>query len=188
MEYPTVSRDPKRQARYEEMRRAGESHNIAELLAIGRFPYFMSDDIFIKGRFCSDRDKNGEDEIRRRRKAEAAGVSTNGKEYFSGLADFPDDPTAWAGSRDEVREIAKRKGMTVHGMVEYRPPEHEPEPERPYTVSPSLVESELVAKMEENPGADMEKVREDLIRLRSGEVDPSPLRVKDYEVEAFWEE
>src|SRR5512135_1205873 len=126
MEYPTVSRDPERQARYEEMRRAGESHNIAELLAIGRFPYFMSDDIFIKGRFCSDRDKNGEDEIRRRRKAEAAGVSTNGKEYFSGLADFPDDPTAWAGSRDEVREIAKRKGMTVHGMVEYRPPQVEP--------------------------------------------------------------
>lgn len=188
MEYPIVSRDPARQARYVAMREAGESHNMAEILATGKCPGFTTDDMFIKGRFCSDRGKNGEDELRRIRKAEAAGVSTTGKEYFSSLADYPDDPTAWAGSRDEVREIARRKGMTVHGMVEYQPPEVEPIPEQPYRVGEDLIRNELDARMSENPGADRESIREHLLDLRSGTIDPNPLRVGDYEAEAFWEE
>lgn len=45
-----------------------------------------------------------------RRMAEAAGVSTSGKVYQSGLARYPGDPFAWVGDLDEAKAKIRTQG------------------------------------------------------------------------------
>lgn len=181
-----VSKDPEVQAFYEAMRLSGESHNLAECLALKKFPSFTSDDIFIKGTLCSDRGKVGPEELWLKQKAEAVGVSTTGKMYMRGLADYPGDPTAWVSDSHDVLEVARRKNYSVDGLVKYRAHEVEPMPDVP--IDPALVEMEVQALAAEDPGARIEDLREQVTALRSGTADPNPLRVKDYGDDVFTED
>ena len=105
--FPIVSSDLVVQARYENMRLDGQSHNMAEMLATRSFPGVKTDAVVNEGKFSGDRGKVGPHQLWLKQQAEAAGVSTAGKWYCSGLASFPGDPTAWVGDRGDVLRIAR---------------------------------------------------------------------------------
>jgi len=62
--------------------------------------------------------------------AKAAGISTEGKYYQSGLADKrgPADPMAWIDSASDIKRVAQLRNLHVTGIVEHTA--HEVEPQR----------------------------------------------------------
>lgn len=163
--------------RYREMRLAGESHSMAEMLATRTFPGIKTDAIFNERKFSSDSGLVGAEQTWLRAQAESAGVSTNGKWYCRGLASFPGDPTAWVGDRGDVLRIAREKNMTVHGYVEHKG--HEVDPGGDIDIAEDLLSNEVQDIMDSNPGANFEEVQAKVHELRTGRVDPNPLRVED---------
>lgn len=165
-------------ARYITMRVRGESRNIAEILATRRYPGLKTDAIFNESKFSGQ--STGECAARGtwlRQQAEAAGVSTTGKWYCSGLASYPGDPTAWVDSRGDVLRIAREKNMTVHGYVEHQG--HETDPGGDIPIADDIIDNEVADILEENPGARADDVREHVYALRTGAIDPNPLLVQD---------
>lgn len=127
---PTISDDPAVQARYVEMRRNGESHNMAEMLATRSFPGFSTDDTFMRGW------KTGEQFADNpalgnyyRQVAESQGCSTQGKAYISGLAEYPGDPRAWVGGKSDVLAVARERNLNVEGLVSHRGYTPDPTPD-----------------------------------------------------------
>jgi hypothetical protein len=159
------------------MRLSGESHNIAEVLATRRFSGLRTDAIFNEGKFSSDKGKVGPHEVWLREQADAAGVSTNGKWYCSGLASFPGDPTAWVGDRSDVLRIAREKNFTVEGYVEHKG--HQADPGDDVKIADELVEAEVRDILDSCPDAKPDDVREEVYAVRSGSVDYNPLCVQD---------
>ena len=163
------------------MRLAGQSHRMAEMLATRTFPGVKTDSIFNEGKFSSDRGKVGPEEVWLREQAEAAGVSTNGRWYCKGLASFPGDPTAWVDGRGDVLRIARAKNMTVYGYVEHKGRQTDPGVDTP--IADDIVDDEVRDILDSCPGARVEDVRERVHALRSGRIDPNPLRVTDHNFE-----
>jgi hypothetical protein len=175
---PTISRNPFIQERYEIMRLRGESHNMAEILATRKFPGSRTDREFNAGRVNGNQFEHvpGLGDYYRKI-AEEAGVSVTGKFYCSGLASWPGDPTAWVSDRGDVLRVAREKGLRVSGHVDYDP--GEPTPAADVPIADDLVESEVEDILESNPGASADDVRDRVIQLRTGQVDPNPLLVAD---------
>lgn len=167
---------PQRQ-RYREMRVAGESHNMAEMLATRSFPGLRTDAIFNEGRFSSDAGKVGPEQLWLKQQAEAAGVSTNGKWYCRGLASFPGDPTAWVSDRGDVLRVAREKNMNVEGYVEHKA--HHVDPGDDISIADDIIESEVREILEACPEANADDVREEVYAVRTGAVDNNPLCVED---------
>lgn len=67
------------------------------------------------------------------REARAAGISVSGKFYCSGLADerMHCDPEAWIDSAGDIKRVAEKRNLTVHGIVEHRRRETPPTPSKP---------------------------------------------------------
>lgn len=164
---------------YWKMRKNGESHRMAEMLATRSFPGIKSDAIFNEGRFSGEAGRIGVEQRWLQEQAEAVGVSTTGKFYCRGLADFPGDPTAWVSDRGDVLRVAREKNMTVHGYVEHKG--RQVEPNADVRIADDLVEGEVDEIMAECPDADRETVREEVFAVRTGGVDPNDLRVGDYD-------
>jgi hypothetical protein len=175
---PLVSEDPQVQRRYEELRRGGQSHNFAEMLATRSFPGFVTDDDFNRG-------KNNGRQFERtpwlgdqyKSVADRAGVSTTGKWYCSGLAAYPGDPRAWVSGRSDVLSIARERNLNVEGLVNHKAHETEPaELKRDY-IAPDILQREadkfidLGMKPSEAIAAAWD--------LRTGRNDPHPLLVED---------
>jgi hypothetical protein len=179
IEFPIVSRSEEIQAKYEQMRLEGQSHNIAEMLATRSFPGVKTDAIFNEGKFSGDSWMVGPEQQWLRNRAETAGVSTTGKWYCRGLADFPGDPTAWVDGRGDVMRIAAEKNMTVHGYVEQQG--HEVDPGGDVPIADELISDEVQDILDAHPGASPEAVRDEVYQLRTGAVDTNALRVGDYD-------
>jgi hypothetical protein len=62
------------------------------------------------------------------REAKAAGISTSGKFYCSGLADsrMHEDPAAWIDSVSDIKKVAAERNLTIHGCVETKGVQMEP--------------------------------------------------------------
>lgn len=179
-DYPYASRLNSAQLlEYMKMRFSGESHTMSELLASRSFPGIKTDAIFNEGRFSGEAGRIGMEQRWLQEQAEAVGVSTTGKFYCRGLADFPGDPTAWVSDRGDVLRVAREKNMTVHGYVEHEG--RQVEPAADVRIADDLVEGEVNEIMAECPGADREMVREEVFAVRTGGVDPNDLRVGDYD-------
>jgi hypothetical protein len=176
-DYP-ISRDFDVQVRYWQMRFRGQSHNLAEMLATRSFPGVKTDATFNHGR-CNGNQFETHPALgdQYRRLADAAGVSTTGKFYSSGLADFPGDPTAWVSDRGDVLRVARLKGMRVRGDVEHDPGEREPMPDVP--IAPEIVKGFVDDYMTQDTGERRADVEERFTRLLTGEVDDNPLLVQD---------
>ncbi|HUU84203.1 MAG TPA: hypothetical protein VM243_11935 [Phycisphaerae bacterium] len=116
-----ISDNPAVQARYEQMRAAGESHNIAEMLATRQAPRSVTDREFLSGE-CSGNQFVGDEKTgnRYRAIAEAAGVSVTGKVYKGSLARFPGDPKAWVNGRGDVKRRCIEENWSCDGMVTHR--------------------------------------------------------------------
>lgn len=175
---PTVSTDLDVQFRYARMRFSGESHNMAEMLATRTFPGVKTDAVFNNGKFSGDSGKIGPQQLWLKQQAEAAGVSTNGKWYCSGLADFPGDPTAWIDSRNDVLRIAETKNMTVHGYVEHQG--RQVAPVEDVEIADDLVRSEVEDIVESNPGINESDVWDQVYQTRTGKIDNNPLLCEDH--------
>ena len=87
---------------------------------------------FFEGRMVSEYDSGvGQMQLAM---AHKAGINTTGKIYVSGLADAdkgPGTPEAWVAHPDDIVAVAKMKGRSVTGCVNYTAPEREPEPDIP---------------------------------------------------------
>lgn len=179
--WPGVSHDTRIQNRYVELRMNGQSHNMAEVLATRSFPGTRTDREFQLGR-CNG--NQFEDTPARgnwyRQAAESRGVSTTGKFYHDGLAQYPGDPLAWVSDRSDVLRVARERGLRLSGMVDYEPPDfrgHAPSPDLP--IDPGIVAAEVDDIMDSDPGLRRGDVEEKVYALRTGAIDPNPLLVKD---------
>jgi len=158
---------------------------MALLLASRSFPKLRTDIEFNKGR-CNGNQFEATPGLGDyyRGVAESHGVSTTGKYYCSGLADFPGDPTAWVSNRGDVLSVARAKNMTVRGQVE-----HEGRPVDvgipSVVVADDILDDEIAQLVDENPDLDRTQIREDLIALRSGSIDPNPLKVEHTDTNYF---
>jgi hypothetical protein len=130
MDWPTISDDPVVQRHYEEMRMAGESHNLSEMLALRAPPMSNTDREFLQGHVNGNQFEGSEDiGDQYKREAEAAGVSTTGKVYLGGLAAFPGDPKAWVAGRGDFQKVVEERGWGCEGAVNVTAPQKAPIPD-----------------------------------------------------------
>lgn len=133
MSYETISDNPQVQAEYEAMREAGESHNMAEMLALQAFPFGRDENrILMQGK-------------------------ESGKFYSSGLARFQGDPRAIVSSAADIRRIAQEDGLIVKGTVNVSQPEKPPTPSVP--IAKDIVERAVKVEIAKDPGK-AKKVRQ----------------------------
>lgn len=165
--------------RYLECRANGCSRRLAASLALKRFPAIKTDSIFNEGRVNGNQFEHCPRQGDFLRKiAEEAGVSTTGKYYCRGLAEYPGDPMAWVSDRGDVLRVARAKNLNiVDGYVTHKARDVEPMADVP--IAADLVEDEVADILDANPGAKPELVRDEVYRLRTGQVDPNPLVLKE---------
>lgn len=180
----SLGRSFEQQVFYWTMRKQGQSHNMAELLALRKFPGVKgTDSQFMAGTHCQD------DMIDRTRyeAAQSKGVDTNGKRYLSSLARYPNDPEAWVSGLSDVRRVVTDRGWNCSGAVDYSgfdPSQHERPADTP--IARDIVEQHVSACLaaydegERSPqliGDIQERVTQEL----TGQISFTDLRVDDYE-------
>lgn len=155
---PIVSGNPEEQAVYERMRSEGQSHKMAEMLATRSFPGLKTDTAF-----CAGIRKDTNVPKSYRDKAKKAGVTTDGKQYYRSLAEYPGDPRAWQDSRSGIEKLCRERGWGCDGRVEVSLPEQAPSDDR-IAVADDIVREEVAAIAEKDPGAVSTKAkREQLV-------------------------
>lgn len=165
-------------ARYLRMRLSGESHNMAEMLALKAFPGVHGlDSTFMVGTHHQDSVLDNY----RYHAAQDAGIDTNGKRYLSGMARFPNDPEAWVSGRDDVVRLCESRGWNSHGMVEYEAPSIDRAPEPDIPIAKDIVDQHVAACLRAFPEGDhtpqlKEDIRESVTQELSGaiEIDDAP--------------
>lgn len=124
--YPIVSENPREQERYEQLRREGQSHNLAEMFATRSFPAISgTQSIFMKG--CQ------------------------GKKWISQLGP-KSDPEAWVTGPDDVSDVCKRRGYSCEGMVRVKGPNYEVPDNQPYKPSDAIIAQEARNMIAMDPG------------------------------------
>lgn len=152
-DYPTVSEDPVVQAFYVRCRQCGESHNVADMLAQQQPPMSDSDKEFLEGRGgCYDQFPGPMAPVgeRYRKMAEEAGVSTTGKVYLGGLAQYPGDVRAWVSDKSDVKRVCEEQGMSCEGAVKVKAPA-DAAPSPGVGIADDLIEEVVLEKMEADP-------------------------------------
>jgi hypothetical protein len=149
-ELPTISPYPEIQESYVRMRRGGQSHNMAEMLAV-RIPSGTrnTDRAFLEGRHSSyglEATKMPEDYIRI---AKQAGVNPHGKVYVSQLASKRGDPRAWVSSLGEVGDRCRESGRGCSALGIKAP---EPPPTQQIRLAEDIVQEEMGKALVKNPG------------------------------------
>lgn len=151
--WPVVSTNVAVQAAYEEMRRKGESHRVAEMLATRETPSLNTDATFLQG-YCNGNQFEKSQYLGDyyRRVAEKLGQNVNGKVYLSSIARFPGDPMAWVNSKADVVAQCERAGFGCDGAVKVKPrEEEEEEKEGVAEVAEDIVMERCLQKLEANP-------------------------------------
>jgi hypothetical protein len=145
------------QRHYRKMIADGQTPRWAEMCALQQAPgVHGTNDSWMKGR------KNGEwlDALPTKqakwmlKEAKAAGISTEGKYYMSGIADSRAhlDRDAWVSDREDVLRVAKKRKLELRGQINYQPSGPPEPPKRANGLNPRLV-SELAKKeMASEPG------------------------------------
>lgn len=84
------------------------------MIVAGRPPLAVTDDTFFNGWHSAGGAQFGNANRPTREgylgEARRAGVSTNGKVYMHGLADYPGDPRAWVSTRGEIVKRLEERG------------------------------------------------------------------------------
>lgn len=170
-QFPIISGDPVVQDLYVQLRMAGESHGIAEVLATRSFPGVRTDSEFNKGR-CNGNQFEHHPGLGDyyRGVAEAEGQSTTGKTYISQLARYPGDPEAWVSGRGDVERVCRDRGWGCSGAgVEIKTGDRKPADD--VKIAPDIIEREVTEYIESHPGERLsrEGVREKLLPILSGD-------------------
>lgn len=162
MRFPTISADPTIQDAYEGMRRRGESHNLAEMLALQAVPQIVTDNTFLTGHANGSQfEKRPEMGDFYRRRAEAGGQNVKGKVYLSGLAEYPGDPRAWVSGRGDVQKVCEERGYGCDGAVTVKR-DRSVEPPPPVDVADDIVDehAQMIVAKEPERGRTPEKKAE----------------------------
>ena len=145
MKYPKVSDNPEIQSLYEEIRRGGESHKLAEMLALRQVPNLQTDTRWLAG--MKD--------------------TGHGHAFYSHQMQRP------ISSKSDVRRWCEETGGGCEDLgIEPRPPEEDPW-SKPYRVADSIVEREVERIEEQEWGGRMPEqkraaVKEELAVEMSG--------------------
>ncbi len=163
---------------YFTMRRKGESHRLALLLATRSFPSVRTDSTFLADR-ANGRQFEGCPQLGDAYKqiAEAHGASVTGKVYLSQLAEFPGDPQAWVSGRGDVERVCRDRGYSVEGAVNFKSGPRDPTPE--IEVGEDIVESAVHDILADAPLRDRREVAEQARERLTAKVDNHPLLVSD---------
>jgi hypothetical protein len=167
--FPRVSHNNSVQEAYERMRRDGQSHNMAEMLACRSVPGIRTDSTFM-------RDANARSAhvpLSARKAAKKAGVSTDGKVFMTQLADSPNDPKAWVSGKGDIKRICETRGWSCEGAVNVKgaPVEHDTDAD--YRVADDLVMKAATKEAEKDPGlVSTKKRRENLIESTREKLQP----------------
>lgn len=158
--FQTISDNPEVQAHYEQCRRQGTSHTLAEMMATQIAPFLMTDKVWNEGRvngsqFQETKMSRSQGDAYKKR-AERAGVSTTGKTYMPSLANAPGDPEAWVSDRGDVRRLCEKRGYGCPEVGVKMRQDPLPEVDVAEDVVQELVEKEL----EKDPGQRPLDVRE----------------------------
>ena len=150
MNWPIVSNDQGIQSAYEECRRNGCSHTLAEMLAFQRPPGAKTDASFLEG-FCNGNQFEKTPHVGNYYKsvADQAGVNVKGKIYQAGLAESPGDPRAWIESRDDVKRICEERGWGCDGSVTL--PVRNVKPPDEIDVADDILEDHVQDVLDEQP-------------------------------------
>lgn len=172
MKYPTVSDNPNVQAFYVQMRKKGQSHNIAEMCALREASKSQTDTDFFRGvGTLADQFRGVEWQLEHNTHyAKKNGYKPNHNDfYISSLARFPGDPQAFVpatGGRGYIKKICEERGIPCEGMVNYTPSQRiEKEPES-CKLAPDIVENTVNELVSENPDlkrTDRQELREMVI-------------------------
>lgn len=106
--------------------------------------------------------------------AAAAGVSTTGKSFQPGLAEYPDDPKGWVADQDEAIAKLKARNLSCEALGVEGTVADAPHPlEVPYECAPDIIEKQVhVTNVLEYGGRMPEKekqhLREDLATRAKG--------------------
>jgi hypothetical protein len=113
--------DETQKAEYLKLRAAGESHNIASMIATCKAPALSTDDTFMAGRREGQVFRNCPAlHAHHQALADRAGISTHGKTYLSGIAAYPGDPRAWVSGKSDVLAVARERNLSVEGCVSHK--------------------------------------------------------------------
>jgi len=153
--YDIANAHPSVQAHYRKMVDDGQSPRFAEMCALQIAPGSLgSDRAFMEGRYNNQQlDDLPKYQARwLAKEAREAGISISGKYYAAGLADKRGwkDPEAWVSGTDDILRVAKKRGKTVAGAVNYDagpapPPKRVPLSER-------IIKEEIAREKRMNPG------------------------------------
>lgn len=163
--YPTVSDDPDVQGHYESLRRNGQEHTFATVAVSRCAPTTRGlDRSFVQGRNGYD-DGLNDSRIREKYYAAArkAGISTSGKFYVHGLADYQCDPKAWVSDLGEVKAKCVAANKSCEGAVNYQAPEGKPQ--RGVRLAEHIVQEKMQIALAKDPGkaTDLRGLREEVI-------------------------
>jgi len=167
---PLIAESRTQQASYVAMRLDGQSHKLAEMLALGIAPALMTDNVFLQGH-CNGNQFEQHPALGDyyARVAARHGQDTHGKVYLSGLAAFPGDPRAWISSRHDVQKLLTERGWGCEGAVNTRITKVAEPLNIP--VAPDLVEEAVDDLIEREPEAAHEN-REDLAEKMTNQMKP----------------
>jgi hypothetical protein len=132
----------------------GQSERWASMCALQQPPGTKGTDrAFMQGRYAGEWMNSMPQEHAERmvRNAKAAGINTVGKFYMGGLADKrgPLDPEAWIDSTADIKRVAKKRDLEVHGIIDYVPPEKAPPKE--IDINPRILNEHVRKEMKAHP-------------------------------------
>lgn len=174
MDYPKVSDDLAVQEHYVSMRRQGESHSVAEMLALQQTPRIFTEDVFraqygVNGEQFAKDPKRGD---LLKAVAEKHGQNVKGKIYMPSLCRKsvgPGDPEAWVdGFADAVRIAEKRGDGIEDGPFGLRREMREPDQPKRCKLAPDIVADIARRKMANDPKL-KEKRKEELVEQVTAE-------------------
>ena len=157
-EYAMTSFGVTRLALYTRLRRQGQSHKFAELVAIQRPPRCMTDDVFFAGmpKLADQMTPSQLQFYVARARSMGYNPGTNDV-YHSGLARFPGDPEAFvskAMGRGYIKKLCEQRGWACEGAVNVaaRQPEKDAlAPENCVPLAEDLVRHKACEMVKANP-------------------------------------
>jgi hypothetical protein len=96
------------------------------------------------------------------REAAAVGINTNGKQYCAGLADKRAycDPEAWIDSTSDIVRVARKRNLSVEGIVTHK---GTPVPPKREVLSEGIIKEEMRRYRRLHPGKKKEDLRHMII-------------------------
>lgn len=153
--WPEVSIDSVIQARYEQMRRDGQSHLLAEMLACQRPPRGKDNTSWLAANSKAIGGGDLAPPVRQHHEAmaRAAGVNIEGKVYMPGLArqNMPGDPMAWVTDHSEFKRRLESRGDGWSDGTQSVRARDDIAPTPGIDVAPELVEERACQMIEANP-------------------------------------